>query len=497
MKRFLKALIRPGEDGVFGQAMSAGFWVTALRVVLRLAIIVRTVILANLLAPGDFGIMAVATISILLLEKFTESGFSAALVQRTDAIEPYLNSAWTMQIVRGIAIGGILALGAPLIAGFFKAPEAEPVIQVLALTVVFSGFDNIAAVMFIKDLRFDKYFILQVSKTGTDVVVSIAAAFVFRNVWALVLGSIAGSVGRLAMSYVIHPYRPRVRWTWEQVRILFSFGKWITVSQIVNFLTMEIDDILLGRLRGVADLGIYRMAYNFSQAVATEIGSVTSQVAFPTYSRLQTQPEKLRSAYLGTVHLVAFLGFPLAIGTILVAPDLVLGLLGEKWEAVIVPLQILSLSGLVRGVSGTIGPLMQSQGRPDIPPRFSIAKLVMLSIVLVPAINRYGINGTAWAVAIVGAMTGIPALIYSLRNVHADLGQTWQAIGMPAVNTAVMTAAVLGLTWALFPEPSALALFVLSAIGAVVYFGSAALTWRMGIYQAPQDLFARIGRVIS
>ncbi len=497
MRNLFRALIRADGEGLFGRALSAGFWAAALRISLRIAIIIRTVILARLLTPDDFGLMAIATISIMFLERFTESGFDSALVQRDDDIRPYLNSAWTMQIVRGLTIAALLMVGAPWIAAFFDAPDATAVIQALAVTVVIGGFVNIAVVTFVKELRFDKYFALQMALKGTDVVVSIIAAFALRSVWALVIGALAGEVARLIVSYLINDYRPRFRWVWEQVKSLFHFGKWITASQIINFIVGEIDDILVGRILGVRSLGWYRMAFNFSQSVATEITSVTSQVAFPTYSKMQGDLKRLRAAFMGTVHLVAFLGFPLGIGTILVADDLVFGLLGDQWSPVVTPLRLLSIAGLVRGLSATIGPLMQSQGRPDIPPRFGVAKLAVLAILLVPMINASGIDGAAAAVTIAGLSSGVPALIYSLRKVRATAPQIWQAIGVPAINTAIMAGIVAMTEYLFFDAPSVGSFLALIAVGVLGYVAAVGATTAIGLYQAPKDLTQQIRRVVS
>jgi len=477
--------------------MSAGFWAGTLRVILRSSLIIRTIVLARLLSPDDFGLMAIATLSMLLLERFTQSGIDSALVQQSGDIRPYLDTAWTLQIVRGLLMAVTLFGAAPWIATFFAAPEATLVIQVLSLSVAMKGFVNIGVVSFVKDLRFDRYFALQMADRGTDIVVSIGAALVLQNVWALVLGALASSLGRLIASYVIDEFRPRLRWVWAQVRQLFGFGKWILASNVLNYATSSVDDIFVGRLLGVEALGWYRMAYNFSQAVATEITQVTNQVAFPTYSKLQGATDRLRVAYLGSLHLVAFLGFPIAIGTILVAPDLTHGILGEKWSPIILPMQLLSVAGLIRGVSGTIGPLFQSQGRPDIPPRFSLAKLVILAIAIIPAIDRFGIEGAAATVMVAGAATGIPALALAIHTVGARPSDIRQVLAFPILNTISMAVAVVWAKYLLFQTPSMVSFFALALVGAITYGTSVLISAKALGYSAPNDLLQRVRQAAS
>jgi len=497
MRRLIGAFLRPSDSGLFSRAMSAGFWAGTLRLILRGSLIIRTVILARLLAPDDFGLMAIATLSILLLERFTQSGIDSALVQRPDDIRPYLNTAWTLQIIRGLVMAAVLFVAAPYIARFFGAPEAELVIQVLSLGVVLRAFANIGVVSFVKELRFDRYFVLQMADRGTDIVVSIGAAFALQNVWALVLGALASALGRLIASYVIDEFRPRLQWVWSHVKQLFGFGKWILASNILNYATGSLDDILVGRMLGVQSLGWYRMAYNFSQAVATEITQVTNQVAFPTYSKLQGAADRLRLAYMGSLHLVAFLGFPIAIGTILVAPDLTYGILGEKWSPIVLPLQLLSVAGLIRGVSGTIGPLFESQGRPDIPPRFSFARLVLMAVVIVPAVNQFGLEGAAVTVTVAGAITGVPALALAIHTVGARRSELRQALVFPAFNTLSMVAAVLAARYAMFERPTTISFFALLFVGASAYVASVFLATRTLGYSAPTDLLRRVRQAAS
>jgi len=497
MRNVIKALIRPRDNKLASRIVSAGFWVTASRVVLRASLVIRTVILARLLAPDDFGLMAIATLAVVLLERFTQGGFDAALIQRTDDIAPYLNTAWTLQIVRALTMAGILAFAAPWIAQFFGAPEATDIMRVLSVAVAIRGFANIAVVTFVKELRFGKYFVLVTSSRGVETVVSIGAALVFRNVWALVLGVLSGAAGYVIVSYLIDSYRPRIQWVWEQVKQLFDFGKWILASSILSFFSANLDDILVGRILGVQSLGWYRMAYNFSQAIATEVTQITSQVAFPTYSKLQSAAGRLRVAYMSTVHLVAFLGFPIAIGTILVADDLTYGVLGDQWAPIVVPMRILSVAGLIRGVSATAGPLFQSQGRPNLPARFVLTNVVIVAALLYPAIDRFGLSGAAAVVVVGQALTGLPALGLALSMGHASRLEVKQAVWFPALNTGLMATVVVAVQLVFFEEPSFLSLIVLVGTGTLVYLAAIALSTKIFGYVAPTDLLNRVRRAAA
>jgi len=174
IKRAIGNLTHP-SDNLSQRAVVSGVWVFLLRVVQQLFSLARLVILARILAPQDFGLMGIALLSMATLETFSQTGFQQALIQKKHYIKPYLDSAWTVLILRGVILFGILFLIAPYAASFFDAPEAKPIIQVIGLSVIFQAFTNIGVIHFQKELEFNKQFIYQLSGTLTDFVVAIVA----------------------------------------------------------------------------------------------------------------------------------------------------------------------------------------------------------------------------------------------------------------------------------------------------------------------------------
>jgi O-antigen/teichoic acid export membrane protein len=244
---------------------------------------IRTIILARLLAPEDFGLLGIALLSISMLETFSKTGFDSALIQKKENVESYLDTAWTVSALRGILLFFILLFSAPLIARFFNTPAAAQVIRVIALFTLLAGLRNIGILFFQKELEFNKQFSYEFSATLVDLTVAITLAFILRNVWALVWGGLAASLVRLVLSYVLHPHRPRMRIDREGFQELFGFGKWVLTSGILVFLVTQGDDILVGKLLGVTALGLYQMAYTLSNLPATEVTHMISKVTFPAH----------------------------------------------------------------------------------------------------------------------------------------------------------------------------------------------------------------------
>ncbi|MCD6270366.1 oligosaccharide flippase family protein, partial [bacterium] len=277
IKRVVNNLMEPGKT-LSQRVVKGGFWVFLLRIVNRGFSLIRLVILARILSPNDFGLMGIALLTMATLDTFSQTGFQQALVQKKEDIKSYLDSAWTVLILRGFILFAILFFIAPYAAIFFDAPEAKSIIQVIGFAVLLQAFTNIGVIYFQKELEFNKQFIYQLSGTLADFIVAISAVLILKNVWALVLGLLAGSFARFVVSYLIHPYRPHLSFDLGRAKELFGFGKWVLGSSILVFLITQGDDIFVGKLLGVAALGFYQMAYRISNMPATEITHVISQV---------------------------------------------------------------------------------------------------------------------------------------------------------------------------------------------------------------------------
>ncbi len=387
-------LRNPGKS-LSQRVVHAGFWASALKITTRLFGLARTIVLARLLAPNDFGLYGIALLSLSALETFSKTGFDQALIQKKEDIKSYLDTAWTIQVIRGLLLASILILGAPLVGSFFGEPRAVLLVRVLGVAVLLKSLQNIGIVYFKKGLEFHKQFIYEFGGTFADLAVAIPAAFILRSVWALVFGLLAGNLVQLVVSYFIHSYRPRLRLEGTKAKELYTFGRWILGSSVVVFLATQGDDVFLGKVLGATALGFYQMAFHFSNLMATEITHVTSQVTFPAYSKLQDKIPKLREGFLRTVEATTSLTLPLTAGIFILAPDFVRLFLGEKWMPMVPALRILSISGLMRSIAATAGPIFRAVGRPNIPFWINLMRAIVIVISIYPLTVRYGIEGTA------------------------------------------------------------------------------------------------------
>ena len=279
----------------------------------------RIIVLARLLTPGDFGLMGIAMMAVVTMESLTKPGLSEALIQKKGEIDGYLDTFWTLYILRGLFVAGALVLLAPLIAAFFDAHDARTLVQVVGAGHLILMFQNPGTLHFFKTLEYHKLALISLFPTVIEVAVSVTAAIMLRSAWALVFGFLARNIAHVLISYWLHPYRPRLHLQKNQGKELFTFGRWVYVDRVLAFITGQSDRFVLAKLLGASALGVYQMARNTTVFPMREINSAFSFVAFPVYSKLQDDLTKLRRAYLVATEATSSLLLPMAVAIYLLA----------------------------------------------------------------------------------------------------------------------------------------------------------------------------------
>ncbi|MHA1381616.1 MAG: lipopolysaccharide biosynthesis protein [Candidatus Helarchaeota archaeon] len=453
------------------RTIKGGFWVLSIRIAEQVLYLIKLVIFANILEPKDFGLFGVALLTFDIMKIFTRTGFETALIQKKEDIKPYLNSAWTVLILRALGLYAIMFFIAPVAAFYFKAPEATPLIQVIGLAMVFGGFTNIGFFYFDKELKFSKRFIYQLTGMLVDFILAVYTAFVWRNIWAIVISLLAGHATKCIMSYILHPYRPRLSADFKKAKELWTFGKWILLSALIGFLIIEADDIFVAIIIDVTMLGFYQMAYKISNLPATEITNVISQVTFPAYSKLQDDRAKLREGYLKILKNVAYLTF-LAGGLIFTfAFDFIKIFLGQKWVPMVLTLQVLALWGIIRSLEGTAVPIFQGVGKPETLTKLQLIQFILMAIILYPLTIQYNIFGTSVAVVSAAFLANFIYFYKVNKIIKGSKSDLCKLIGFPLINTAIMIIAVYFVKIYFNLTVGLLELCILGAFALLIYFG--------------------------
>jgi lipopolysaccharide exporter len=275
----------------------------------------------------------------------------------------------------------------------------------------------------------------------------------------LVFGLLAGNIVRFILSYVLQPYRPHLRLDLTKAGELFRFGKWILASSALVYFLNNGTSIVLGKLMTAAALGLYNMAARIASLPATEITAVVSQVTFPAYSKLQDNQEKLKVAYLRVLQVIALFSIPLAGGIFILATDFTRIILGEKWLSMVPALQLLALSGMIRSLSATTGPVFQGIGKPGIATKLQFVRLILTAILVYPLIRYLDIMGAALTVIISQLITDPVALYLAVKITGNGTKDIVKVFGLPLLSAAIMVLIIFIFKSYVFPSVG-LAVFV-------------------------------------
>jgi len=443
LKGILQRLLPYGDD-VMEQAVKSGVWVGVMNVTERGLELLLLVIVASLISPRAFGLMGIALLILSSLKKFSELGVKDALIQaEEDNVDEELNTAWTIETVRGVVISVILFFGAPYISSLFAEPAATGVVRVIALSPLIVGLRNPAVVYFKKSLDFHKEFVYRVSGAAAYFLVTVGYALYDPSVYALAFGYIAGDLTRFVVSYLADGFRPWPAFEVDIARRRLGFGKWITANSILYFLYSQGDDAFVGWALMASALGFYQLAYRLSNAPATEITHTISSVTFSAYSKVQDNTEKLRAGYLQTLRMTTFASFPAAVGIAAVAPAFVEAFFTPEWRPMIRVMQLLAVYGLLRSMGATMGPIWKAIGRPDYIAKLSALRVLLIAIFIYPATMTYGIEGTAALITGVYIFPMMPIDLYLMsKTVDTSPRELLREIGYPLVASLGMGAAV-------------------------------------------------------
>jgi O-antigen/teichoic acid export membrane protein len=443
-----------------------------------------TLILARLLVPADFGLVALATTFSVALQAISEFSFDVVLIQDQQASREHYDTAWTLSVLRNAILAVCLALGAGAIARLFDDQRLVTVIYWLAASTVADGFQNIGIIDFRKDLAFHRDLIFSVLGKLAGFVVTIPLAFMWRNYWALVAGIVAGTLVRVVLSFLMHPYRPRFalsRW-----RDLMHFSKWLVLNNFLALLSSRSDTFIIGKFSGAQAVGFYSVAFEIANLTAANLLAPLRRAIFPGYSKLSNDPDALRKGFIDVFGLVWLIGTPLAVGIGAVADPMVRIMLGSQWLATIPLIQILSLYGFLGLITAGSSPVYLSLGLPRYILLTKLASVLVMLPLLVIGTSLAGSVGAAWAVTIAAFVEAAADFVLMLRLLHLPAGRLVGAGYRPVLASIAMALVVIAIQ-AFWPQPedvwdlsTLLAVCVLG--GAMVYCAMTLLLWAITGY---------------
>lgn len=343
---------------------------------------VFSILIARLLVPEDYGVIAMLGIFMAVSQTFIDSGFGTALIRKIDRTETDFSTVFYFNIVVAAVFYLILFFSAPAIAKFYETPLLESVTKVFALNLIINSFAGIHNAKLSIDIDFKSRAKISIISSIVTGVVGLWMAYAGYGVWALVVQNLCSSVLRTVMLWIIVKWRPKLIFSWKSFRELFSFGSKLLASGLLDTVYNNLYTLIIGKVFSPSTLGVYSKANSLAQFPSSNITSVLQAVTFPVLSSIQNEEVRLADAYKRFLKLSAFVVFPLMVGLSAVADPFIRIALTDKWEGTIILLKIICFALMWYPISAINLNILQVKGRSDYFLRLEIIKKIQGVIML-------------------------------------------------------------------------------------------------------------------
>ena len=470
-----------------------GSWLIALQAVERLIGVVSVAILARLLTPTDFGVVAVAMTVVTAVELMSVFGFDWALVRQHDLSADHLNTAWTLRVLMGLGTWAALGLLGPLAAAFFRLPPLSSVLLILGLASFLGSLENIGTVFFRRDFAFHKEFLLRVATKLSGFVVSVLVAVTYRSYWALVVGTLALRVGGTFASYLLHPFRPSP--TLVRARELFGFSSWVLLGNLVDYCRSRFASMYLGRVFGAHVTGLFAVSAELSSVPLTAISGPINRVVYSKYSEDIRANRSLTNTYLEIAPLIWMIALPMCAGLIAVAPEVVRLVLGPKWEGAETVVSLFSVSAAFGVVTANTHYVYWALGRSRVTATLSAvtASIAIPGIVLFSTVAGY--KGAAIAAAVAAASVAPINFTMLRRDAGIRFADLWVRVWRSTLGAGAIPLVLLTLPRPTQGTATAVAVLLLTkvVVGAAVYIAAVSALWLVcGRPEGPERRILRL-----
>jgi len=448
--------------------------------------LVQTATLAHLLTPSDFGLMAAAAVVLGLARAFADLGLSSAIVAKQVRDQETLSSLYWASLIAGLAMFGIVLALMPLMVRFYRQPELYHIIPWAALSFVIIPIGQQFQMILQMDLHVERLVKVDVASAFIALLVGVGAAYAGAGALSLVFGYLA-RVGVTSLLFAVwgwKHWRPSLRLRRRDLDGYISFGLYQMGERTANFLSANVDYLLVGRYLGLDALGAYSIAYQLVVKPVFELNPILTRVAFPAFSKKQGDDPALARGYLEVIRLIAFIIVPTMAAVAALAPVIVPVLFGAKWHASIVLLQILAVVGITRGLTSPVGDLVLAKNRPDLNFRVNAVLFAIMAGALFAAVH-VSLVAVAATSAAVNTLDFVLFLLVIRWLVGLGLGRYWHVLRWTVVNSALAAGAMLATRLLLEPHLGVgwRLLVISSAVGVVTYLGLGLLYERRYILQ--------------
>lgn len=433
----------PAQPRLRHRILQAGGWAGAGFVLDKVIAAIQLMVVARLLTPADFGVMAASATIVLAFMTISELGLESALIAKTEVDREDLSVAWTIAIVRGVVMAACLWAAADVIGQAMQMPQLASLLRIHAWVLVLQGLQSPALPIVLKNLNLRLRVIMDLVRRVIEAGAIIALALWLQNVWALLLGQLAGMCVGSLLSFWVAPFRPRLSLYRPACQYFLRYGKQLNVTTLCIFGVMSGGELVIGRILGQEALGFYQIALAIPLLLGVRATVLIHQISMPTYALLQRDRLGVVRVFDLQMGLVGLIFIPLAVGVAVLAPVIVPLAFGPQWLAIVEPLRILCLYVVCAGYLSVMTALHYGANRPDLQLKSWGGQFLVYAMMLVPLTMGFGLTGSAIALVasyVVGVLLqgiGTRALIGTATGV------TFRSAGRACVLAGLLAGIIL------------------------------------------------------
>ncbi len=435
----------------------------------QLAVFVVFAVLARLLEPADFGLVALASVFVGFTGVIAEEGMVDAIVQRKELEREHLDAAFWAGLAFAFAVALLLVALAVPIASVLGEEELAPVLAALALAIPIGSSSLVQRALLTRELKFRSLTLRSLAAITVGSIFGVTAALLGFGVWSLVVQNLVGVTTGTLVLWRVTGFHPRLAFSYSHCRQLLSFGSSVVGFRLLIYFTRRADELLIGAFLGPAALGFYTIGYRMLRVLIQVTSSLIDRVSFPLYSRLQDRPARLRRAFYKSTSFAALVAFPVFLAAAVLAPQVVELFFGPKWAESIPVMQILAFFGLIQVLTYLNGTTIKALGKPGwLFVIVGITAALKVSAFLVAV--QYGLVAVAVAATFVGWIVA-PLYYWGVRRlVGIGLLEYWRSLRVPVAGSILAAATMLGLRVLLDDSRAFVVLTVAGAAGSAVYY---------------------------
>lgn len=431
------------------------------------------IILARLLVPEMFGLLAMLMIIIVLCEVLMDSGFGAALIQKHNIDDYDICSTFYFNIAIGILTGLLLFISAPIIAAFYNQPLISPMARVMSFMLVIDALGIVQANLLVRNMQFKARAKITFTAHLLAGAIGIVMAFGGLGVWSLVVQQLAASTVRTSCFWFFCNWKPKLLFSVNSLRVMLKFSLSILATSLLSRITESTYYLIIGKLFSAYDLGIFSRSQQLQGFASGTLSMIIGRVTFSTFSKMQHKPDEFRNVAQKTLTLVAFILFPIMAGIASVAEPLVIFLLTSKWSDTIPCIQLLCISGVLQSFDWIRQRIIHAAGRPDLTLKAEVISKIILFF-LIAFSWRWGLYGIIAAIIFASLISFSINLRYLAKVTEYSVKKQLFDMLPYATTVGIMTLLVFLTSFLVRTYHPLLQIIIQSTVGCIFYIG---VTW--------------------